>query len=261
MPNLSGNAYGLTTLCPIINRPSIETSYAVILRGLLDALPIGSKSPMAAIPETYLCRLFGLDNVVFQGLDMAPLIPNPVSAQHDRLRSAYLVFTSNFHGPDLDPYLWSMWDAARDTITKLWRYCVGFEQVHDAQTFARYIRRCQVETTFYFNGSNDEPLAEQLKGLYLKQELAKFAFDHQDASPEELQAAFFEFVERTRPDDVSGPTWRAGAMTLEEAAVGEAVPRPTNGGGRMPFTRSHLSSHRPHPPVYDSSHLDPSQAR
>lgn len=219
MPNLSGDAYGLTLLCPIINRPPSEPSYVVSVRKMLDELPTGEQSPMAAIPETYLCRLLVLDNVVYQGLDMQPWLPLPVAAKQDQLRSAYLVFECNFHGPDLDPYLWSMWDHASETIRKVWQYCVGFEEVHDAASFARYAKRCQVENTFYFNGSTDESLDEQLKGLYLKQELSKFAFEHQGMAAEELQAAFFDFIERVQPEDLLGPTWRAGATTLDMAMV------------------------------------------
>lgn len=223
MPNLNGNAYGLTTLCPIINNAENERSNAVLLREILDCLPTGEHSPFAAVPDTYLCRLFVLDNVVYQGLDVWKAIPLPVPAAHDRLKSAYLVFISEFHGPELQPYLWAMWDSAQDAIRKIWQYCVGFNQVCDAGSFAKYIQRCQLETTFYFNGSNDESLAEQLKGLYLKQELAKFAFDHQNASPEQLQADFFDFVQRTQPEDLQRPTWRCGATSLETAVIGEGA--------------------------------------
>jgi hypothetical protein len=225
MSNLNGDAYGLTILSPIINRPPSEPSYTVMVRKLLDELPTGADSPMAAIPETYLCRLFVLDNVVYQGRDLLSVWPLPVPAHQDQLKSAYLVFECNFHGPDLEPYLWRMWEAAKDTILQVWQHCVGFDRVHDAASFAKYMRRCQVETTFYFNGSNDESLAEQLKGLYLKQELSKFAYEYQDAPAEELQAAFFDFVERTQPEMLSGPTWRPGAMTLAEAVIGDRTQR------------------------------------
>ena len=223
MPNLNGNAYGLTALCPIINQSPGERSFALAVRETLDALPTGEHSPMAAVPETYLCRFFVLDDVVYEGLDVVKLIPLVVPASRDRLKSAYLVFEANFHGPELDPYLWSMWDTAQAAIRQIWKHCVGFGQVHDAASFAKYLRRCQVETTFYFNGSNDESLAEQLKGLYLKQELAKFAFENQGKSAQQLQDAFFDFVQRTQPEELDGPTWRPGAESLERAVVGEAL--------------------------------------
>ena len=87
--------------------------------------------------------------------------------------------------------------------------------------FVQYIERCQVETTFYFMGSNDLSPAEQLKGLYLKQELAKFARTHQGQDAASLQRAFRTFVERVEPFNLTRPSWRPGAASLETAVVGE----------------------------------------
>jgi hypothetical protein len=84
------------------------------------------------------------------------------------------------------------------------------------RSFIDYIKKCQVKTTFFFNGSTDEPLTEQLKNLYVKQEFSKFAFENQGKSPKELQAAFQQFVRRTQPQDLSNPTWRAGAYYLDK---------------------------------------------
>jgi hypothetical protein len=94
--------------------------------------------------------------------------------------------------------------------------------VRDAAGFERYIKKCQVTTTFYFDGSNDAPLAEQLKALYLKQEFSKFVCEHQGMPPVQLQAAFQRFVEQTKPDVLAGPTWRAGASDLSNVVVGAA---------------------------------------
>ena len=102
-----------------------------------------------------------------------------------------------------------MWEHAEGFVRKLWKQCVGFDEVDDDRTFANYIRRCQVETTFYFNGSNDEPLEEQLKGLYLKQELSRFAYEHQGLPNEKLQEAFKKFIARVRPFEAQ-PSWAPG---------------------------------------------------
>ena len=74
-------------------------------------------------------------------------------------------------------------------------------------------------TTFFFNGSTDEPLAVQLKSLYLKQEFSKFAFENQNKSPQEVQAAYREFVKRAQPQNLDGPTWQAGSYKLETVVV------------------------------------------
>lgn len=207
MPNQSGRAYGLTTLCPIINGSTHNRSYGTIIQQRLEDWPLNEKSPMAAVPNTYLCRFFVLDDVRYQP-----------DAKLDHLKSKYLVFTSNFHG-ELDTYLEGMWQHAGKHLKDVFEHCVGFASVKDAATFVSYIKRCQVKTTFFFNGSNDEPLAEQLKGLYLKQEFAKFASDHQRKPAAELQAAFAEFLKRTQPDKVEAPTWRAGASNLDVVDV------------------------------------------
>jgi len=221
MPNESGNAYGLTTLCPLMRAEQywrthprgtqLHDSPATLLKDLLNNLPVDEKSPMAKVPNTYLCRFFVLDDVVYEG--------KPALSEH--LHSKYLVFISELHGP-LEAYLHGMWQHAEDFVRKAFQFCIDFDGVRDAAGFVSYIKRCQVETTFYFNGSTDKPLVEQLKSLYLKQELSKFAAEHQGKSAAELQREFQKFVERVKPRDLQGPTWRPGAASLKTVVIGEA---------------------------------------
>ena len=200
MPNKSGRAYGLTTLCPLRNSSHRDQSCAAIVRERLRGLDAGEQSAMARVPNTYLCRMFVLDDVFYEG--------HP--AHFEQLKSKYLVFVAELHG-ELRPYLRGMWQNAEPMIRHIWEYCLGFDKVHNANDFIRYIEQCQVETTFYFNGSTDEPLAEQLKALYLKQEFSKFAHANQGKSAAELQRAFTAFVASVQPSNLVGPTWRAGA--------------------------------------------------
>ena len=200
MPNKSGKAYGLTTLCPLRNDSHEDQSSAAIVRARLRALAVDENSPMARVPNTYLCRMFVMDDVFYEG--------SP--AHSEQLKSKYLVFVAELHG-ELRPYLQGMWQNAQAMIRQVWQYCVGFDRVHNANDFIGYIEKCQVETTFYFNGSNDEPLAEQLKALYLKQELSKFAHANQGKDAVELQRAFKAFAASVAPTNLAAPTWRAGA--------------------------------------------------
>jgi hypothetical protein len=213
MANKSGNAYALTLLCPIRQGLPEQApaglegqTCADLIRYELQRLTLNEMSPMARVPNTYLSRLFVLNDVPYQG--------HPAILEH--LKSNYLVFSSNFHG-ELDPYLHGMWDNVKEEIETLLQHCVGFDSVTNAETFIAYIKKCQVETTFFFNGSSDAPLEEQLKSLYLKQEFSKFAFENQGKSPAELQAAFRAFVERTQPANVQRPRWKAGAYHLDRA--------------------------------------------
>jgi hypothetical protein len=220
MPNEAGRAYGLSTLCPIKHGAEAPRSgksarsYAAMTRDYLQDLEELARSPMAQVPNTYLCRFLVLDNVAYQGKP----------AKLDQLQSSYLIFVADLHAGNnsdkgLTRYLEGMWQHAEPTVRGAWAHCVGFERVNSARDFAKYIKRCQVTTTLYFNGSTDQPLSEQLKGLYLKQEFSKFAYDNQGKKGVELQAAFQQFVQRTRPFDLMGPTWMPGAETLEEAVV------------------------------------------
>jgi hypothetical protein len=207
MPNESGKAYGLTTLCPIVDDEHEDRSLVSVIRARLKALPLDEDSPLTLVPDLYLCRLFVLEDVFYQ--DEPALL--------ERLRNRYLVFVCDFHGP-LEPFLAGMWDHARGTIERVWEHCVGFKgHVDGADDFVRYIKKCQVTTTFYFNGSTDEPLSEQLKALYLKQELGKFAEANQGKSAEETRRAFDDFVQRVEPWNLQGPTWKPGAASLATA--------------------------------------------
>src|SRR6266849_9383715 len=210
MANKSGNAYALTVLCPILRGVPSDSptgtggqTYTTLLRNQLQTLHVNEESPMAKVPNTYLCRFWVLSDVLYQG--------KPAFLEH--LKSDYLVFSSNFHG-ELEPYLEGMWNALQEGILTILGHCVGHETVHDASSFIAYVKKCQVTTTFFFNGSTDESLAEQLKSLYLKQEFSMFAFQSQGMSAANLQAAFMDFVARTEPGNLARPTWKAGAYSL-----------------------------------------------
>jgi hypothetical protein len=211
MPNEAGRAYGLTTLCPIKLGTENNYSFASLTRRSLQDLQqhrCNELSPMAQVPNTYLCRFFVLDDVSYQGKP----------ARLDRLKSPYLVFVAEIHG-DLETYLQGLWDRARDLVNNVWKYGVGFQEVDTAERFIRYIKACQVETTLYFNGSTDDPLAEQLKSLYLMQEFSRFAYASANKKSEELQSAFQAFVRRTQPSNLAGPTWRPGTSDVTNSVI------------------------------------------
>jgi len=216
MGNARGNAYGLTVLSPI--KPDIVTeasgiqgvgqSYVSALRNHLEGIELDEHSPFADVHNTYLARLYVLNDVFYQG--------KPATEEH--LESKYLVFESNFHGK-LKPYLTGMWNGMTEEARKIWSHCIGFDQVDDAESFIKYIKKCQVKTTFFFVGSNDISQAEQLKSLYLKQEFSKFVSNNQGKSARELQAAFQGFIAQKQPSNLQQPTWRAGATNLKEAVI------------------------------------------
>jgi hypothetical protein len=232
--NISGNAYALTILSPIKNGfTDDEVAYADVVRDRLQGWNAEYNSPMAKTPQTYLCRFFVLDDVYTESLpgasaldtvvDWLPLVPDCLRRfalpNEDHLQSRYLVFSCNCYcGPngDIDTYLRDMWTAISDRIKEVWEYCYGFEHVDNADKFIAYMKKCQLTATLFFVGSNDDPLEEQLKALYLKQEFANFAVENQGLSATELRRNFQAFMTRVRPTDLSAPTWTAGKYRLED---------------------------------------------
>ena len=229
MGNISGNAYALTILSPIINGvvPGQEIDHADKVRDLLQDWNLLPNSPMTQVPQTYLCRYFVLDDVYTESLpgasaldtlsDWLPVVPGAIRQwvlpNQDHLQSKYLVFSCNFHcGPSgsVDEYLQAMWNAISPRIQEVWSHCWGFDKVIDAASFASYMKQCQLTATLFFVGSNDDPLPEQLKALYLKQEFAHFAVDNQGLDAATQRANYRAFSARVAPLSLDAPTWEPG---------------------------------------------------
>lgn len=227
--NISGSAYALTILSPIRNGvvEGEEIAFADKVRDTLQNWNLRDNSPMTKVPQTYLCRYFVLDDVYTESLpggsaldtlnDWLPVVPDFIRRwampHQDHLQSRYLVFSCNFHGGpkgDVDGYLQGMWNAISSDIQTVWGYCYGFEAVRDAASFAAYMKKCQLPASLFFVGSNDDPLPEQLKALYLKQEFSRFAVENQGLDPATLRANYLAFSQRVAPTDLAGPTWEPG---------------------------------------------------
>ena len=208
MANTSGNAYCLNLLCPINNIAVSGRSSAALTRDLIQDLPLAARSPFAAVPQTYFARLYILNDVFFEGGNA-----NTAHAKEDHLKSSYMVTAFYFHG-DLDEYLDGFWRCAELEARQIWQHCVGFGAVNSAASFTAYIKNCQVDASLFFNGSNDDPLEEQLKALYLKQELSRFAVANQGLPPAQLQAQFKAFLQRVEPQNLEGPSFLPGVETV-----------------------------------------------
>jgi hypothetical protein len=222
--NKSGNAYALTMLCPI--KPGVKGNriYADLIRDQLESWNMAGVSPLSKVPNTYLCRFFVLDDICTESLPGASIwdalsdiriIPSneqrlDALPYTDHLQSRYLVFTSNLHG-DVDTYLQGMWQNMQSEIQAIWTYCYGFEDVKDAASFLAYAKKCCMDSSLFFVGSNDDSLADQLKALYVKQEFSQFAQATQDLPATQLKQAYTAFMQRVKPRDVNEPTWKAGA--------------------------------------------------
>lgn len=225
--NVSGKAYALTILSPIKGGHIDGVSRGDLVRNLLEGWNQLQNSPMAHVPQTYLARYFVLDDVFTQSLpgagapdtfsDFSPVMPDSWRRRalpaEEHLQSKYLVFSSNFHGA-LEPYLRGMWEAIAPQIQQAWEHCHDFDKVHDAAGFVAYMKRCQLTASLFFVGSNDEPLEEQLKALYLKQEFSRFAIESQGLPTAELKKRYQAFIARVNPTNLAGPTWEPGQYSL-----------------------------------------------
>jgi hypothetical protein len=178
MSSKSGSVYGLTLLCPILEDPGAIVSHDLQIRAHLATLSPGADSPFAAAPGTHLARLVVLDDVIYVGM--------PSCEEH--LNSKYLVFESNCDG-DRDSYLTGLATTIPTELDAIWRHCVGYPDggASDIAAFLDYMKRCEIETTFFFAPVNDKTRTQTLVALRNKMYIARFIAAHQGKPPAETQ--------------------------------------------------------------------------
>ena len=187
MPNRIGQAYGLTVFCPI------RAGHEAGLRRVLSGLPNGGESFLATTGTTHLARLVVIDKLA---------APEGTKAS-GKLKSSYLLFTSNFDGADaetpLATYLGDLFSGHEQVIFDVWRHCVAFPASPTADSFVKYIQSCQIKTTFFFvDYGHDTTVQQVLRALSVQQDFVAFATEAQQLSAEELHARFGDFMEETR---------------------------------------------------------------
>lgn len=200
MPNQSGHVYGLTILSPIIEDDQLDICHSMELRWYLSRLPRDYKSPFATLSSTYLARLAVMDDVVYVGA--------PACEEH--LKSRYLVFETNFDG-DLETYLTRMASETPDFADAVWKHCVGYPGSSDIAAFISYMKKCQIETTFFFADVNNRTVQQTRKALRTQSALTHFIEKHQGESPAGLQREFGLFLESM----ANAPLPRAGGDESE----------------------------------------------
>lgn len=194
MPNYDSGAYFLSTLIPVrtetIRDPEGKSgsSPAHALRSAISKIAPARQtpfclrqSPFARNTRNHLARFVVIEDLTYVGrkpinalltvltelLLPAKLHINPVVPQkQDHLSTPFLFFSADFDaasGDDAerDSYLMELWNTAGDELRAVFTYCEKFdEEVRDAASFARYIARCQLETTMPFHDyfRDDVPL-------------------------------------------------------------------------------------------------------
>lgn len=200
MGNQNGAVYGLTILSPIIDDETVVPSHDLQIRKYLASLSTGEDSPFALAPGTHLARLVVMDDVIYVGM--------PACEEH--LKSKYLVFESNCDG-DLESYLAGLARNAPQHLDAIWSHCVGYPAAADTQAFIRYMKACQIETTFFFAAVTDKSVTQTLRALQTQRAVADFIADHQGMPPQQLQIEFDRFIEQLKFEPVPRP----GATTIE----------------------------------------------
>jgi len=175
--NVFGQAYSLTVLTPISDGHETE------LARYLDGLPSGDDSPLAGVPGTHFARWVVIDDVIYQGPDQGP---------REHLQHARLLFTSNFDGGELDPYLEALRTGLGDSADTIWGHCPGYPGRSDADAFSRYVRHHQIDSSLFFAAYGDRTVDDVKRSLALRSKLIGFALGAQGLAAPELKAAFLQ---------------------------------------------------------------------
>ncbi len=176
MPDFDGGHYFLTALLPVklgvARQPDgVFTSHTHTLRDVLAYLPPalqspanerrGVNSPFSRCRRTHFARLVVITDVSFNGrvgrdslVDAVRKTDLLVAQPVDQLPSPYLLFVADFDAAgraDIDGYLRELWTTMEPEWRLVLAHCHGFSEIHNGESFAHGIRRCQVETTMPFN--------------------------------------------------------------------------------------------------------------
>jgi hypothetical protein len=185
MPSQSGSVYGLTLLCPIIDDNNAIPSHDLQIRYHLSTLSLGPDGPFATAPGTHLARLVVLDDVIYVGMP----------SREEHLNSKYLVFECNCDG-DRDTYLTGLAQKIPDQLDAIWQHCIGYPGTKDLSAFLNYMKKCQLETTFFFAPVNDKSVTQTLSALQTQRAVAAFIATHQSCSAADLHQDFKVFIDR-----------------------------------------------------------------
>jgi hypothetical protein len=174
--NVSGQAYALTVLTPILD------GHAAELTAHLEALPEGDASPLARVPGTHLGRWVVIDQVKYQGHGQR---------QRDALSASRLLFTSNFDGP-LEPYLERLRTGLGEDADAIWDHCRGYPGHQDRSGFARWLRAHEIEAALFFAAYGGHTVEQVHSDLAKRTRLIEFALEAQGLEPAELKERFLE---------------------------------------------------------------------
>jgi hypothetical protein len=173
--NVSGQAYGLTVLAPIVEGHQAE------LTAHLEGLAEGDASPLARVPGTHIARWVVIDQVFFQGEGQR---------RHDTLPPR-LLFSSNFDGW-LDAYLEGLRNGMAEDADAIWGHCRGYPGHRDGPAFAAWMRAHQLEAALFFAAYGGLTVDQVHANVADRRRLLDLALDAQGLDAADLKARFME---------------------------------------------------------------------
>lgn len=174
--NVSGQAYSLTVLAPILDGHEAE------LARYLNGLQSGDHSPLAGVRGTHFARWVVIDDVVYEG---------PDQGEREQLQHARLLFTSNFDG-QLASYLEALRTGLGDSADAIWGHCIGYPGASDADAFGDYLRHHQIDSSLFFAAYGDRTVEDVKRSLAVRTKFIGFALRAQGLPAPELKTAFLQ---------------------------------------------------------------------
>ena len=197
MPDREGQSYAFAALTPITSGGTHGVIHAAELRSVLARLNELETSPFTHVPGTHFARWNVIDDM--------PQLGFP--SDEDHLKSKYLMLEADFDG-ERDRWIDGLATAIPETITAVYRHCVGFPGVASLADFRNYLVKCQLHTTLDFAPYASSTLDTVLRALDTQRKYVGFVQATQGKSYLELRLAFDDFTKRLR----ATPTPRPGTI-------------------------------------------------
>jgi hypothetical protein len=172
--NVSGQAYALSVLTPIIDGQERDLSEH------LDGLGEGDASPLARVPGTHIARWVVIGDVVFQS----------GQRKRDKL-TPRLLFSSNFDG-DVGVYLEGLRTGMGAEADAIWGHCRGYPGHEDGPGFAAWMRTHMLEAALFFAAYGGMTVEQVHDNLDRRRKLLQLALEGQSLPATELKSRFME---------------------------------------------------------------------
>lgn len=194
MPNKEGQSYAFAAMTPIISGSTHGVIHAAEVRSVLARLNQLEVSPFTRVPGTHFARWNVIDDM--------PQLGFP--SQEDHLKSKYLMLEADFDG-DRDQWIDGLTTAVPETLSAVYRHCVGFPGVSSLAEVRAYLVKCQLDTTLAFAPYGTESLDTVLRALDAQRKFVGFVQAAQGRSDLELRLAFTDFAKRLRDTPTPRP--------------------------------------------------------